>query len=872
MCCRVRVWLTLALTWSVCAGSLAPVQAQQPTAERPAGKFVDHVYRDADGEHKYVVFEPVGYTPDKKWPTIFYLHGASGRGKDGRAQLVVGLGPAVKARAETLPFLVVFPQNENLRSRLLGGWNDGSGELPRALAILDEVEKNYSVDKDHEVLVGVSMGAFGVWEVAANSPERWKAMIAVSGGGEPEFIPQLAKLPIWAFHAADDQLVPPTRSSDYVAEINQAGGRAFVSILPTGGHNIGAQVLARDEVFHWMEHPEQDPVTDIDWSQRSEAADMTDEVRFVPGADVASAARIRINRDLLESLSYVMADEMPADALQGWKPGRTETQRAGIATINVQVGGMHYNGQMEKAWIEPLPNGQMRVQLGLRNLTMTITGTQLQSRLLRANAGPMAIYIGHREPVWLTVDIAPQVVDRRLKLQATAIHFQIPNHNWSISRPGVDVRGLRFLEGRIADRLVDGIAEKKWMIEQEIRNSVPQMLAQIEQRVDQFCERTVTYRQWPMPLWQPRFRFYPESVSVDENGLELKLGAYVAALAPKSLDIPIRPFPATDQQFPQPSGKGLDLAVSLRLIDAYATLLSASEVAGFHVLDMNGPEFRQMGRHAFWNDVLPEKYRLPETTELNTEFVVVQPFQLLVKPGYEDDASATALQHHLALRIPQMQLRLAVKPEGEKDWTDYAKADLSFDQGLKLDIEKLSYSRRRLEIGFEPVTVPEVRAELLVDNAGEMLDARKISEAFYNGWSKNFGQAERDGTLNDIQRGQFTLRWQDLGATNGHMVVRLVRPGMRIHNNSSTAITYQVRASDTAWSPTLTLEPGKLHEFTPATPMTWRSPSPQGEQVFTLPLGFEAELRDTEGTVRLFQRREPKSAQQTAGRESVPQP
>ncbi|OYW13506.1 MAG: hypothetical protein B7Z55_16750, partial [Planctomycetales bacterium 12-60-4] len=265
--------------------SAAVAQAPSTAIE---GTFVDHVYRDADGDHKYVVFEPAGYTPDKKWPLVFYLHGASGRGRDGRAQLVVGLGPAVKARAAKLPFLVVFPQNENLRSRLLGGWTDGSNELPRALRILDEVEQKYSVDRQHEILAGVSMGAFGAWSVAADSPTRWKAVIAVSGGGDSAAVPALAKVPIWAFHAADDQLVPPTRSSDLVAEINKAGGRAFVSILPRGGHNIGAAVLARDEVFAWLEHPEQEPVTNIDWSQRAETADLTDEVAFIPGADVSS--------------------------------------------------------------------------------------------------------------------------------------------------------------------------------------------------------------------------------------------------------------------------------------------------------------------------------------------------------------------------------------------------------------------------------------------------------------------------------------------------------------------------------------------------------------------------------------------------------
>lgn len=852
---------SIRVSWHAClaacvlfSGTVDSTSFAQSEPAPPTGRFVDHIYKDADGEHKYVVFEPVGYTPDKEWPLVFYLHGASGRGRDGRAQLVVGLGPAVKTRADKLPFLVVFPQNENLKSRLLGGWNDGSDELPRALKILDEVERNYSVNRKHEVLVGVSMGAFGVWEVAANSPERWRAMIAVSGGGEPEFVPALTKVPIWAFHAADDQLVPPSRSSDMVRDINAAGGRAYVSILPDGGHNIGARVLARDEVFEWMEHPDTMPRTDIDWSQRIATADMTDEVRFIPGADVASAGRIRLNRDLLESLSYVVADRLPADALQGWKPGRTETQRAGIATLNVHVGNMHYTGHLEQAWITPQASGQLRVQLALRALTMTITGTQLQGRLISAQAGPMAIYIGHAEPVWMTIDVTPKVVDRRLKMQLDGVQFQIPNHNWSISRPGVNVRGLRFLEGTIAGRLVDGVAEKKWMIEDEIRNSVPQMLVQLEQRVAEFCERTVTYRQWPMPLWQPRFRFYPESIAIDEQGIDLKLGAIVAALAPKTPNPTVLQFPADGEELPSPPTTGLDLSVSRRLVDAYSTLLINSDVAGFHVLDMNGAEFRQLGKHEFWNSVLPENRQLPATTELNTEFLLVRPFEFIPQPGTGEQPDAAGLLHQMALRIPQMQLRLATRNTGEKDWKDYATADLAFDQAIRLELEKPSFSQRKLGLSFSPIKPPEVKGTFLTGDPNDMLDTARIAEIFQDGWSKNFGQRERDGSMPDVKFGQFVLRWQDIGGTASHYVIRLQRPGIRVYNRSVDTVEYQVRGTLTPWSEVLRLAPNAFHEFNPATPLTWRAAQHPDVQNYTLPLGFEAQVRNGEGnTLLLFQ-------------------
>lgn len=827
-----------------------PALAQAQSSAATEGRFVDRVYRDADGEHKFVVFEPAGYTPVKKWPLIFYLHGASGRGRDGRAQLVVGLGPAVKTRAAALPFLVVFPQNENLRSRLLGGWTDGSPELGRALKILDEVERTYSVDRSHEVLAGVSMGAFGAWSVAADTPQRWKAVIAVSGGGEPEFIPALTKVPVWAFHAADDRLVPPTRSSEFVTEINAAGGRAFVSIIPSGGHNIGAAVFAHDEVFAWMLHPDRTPVTGIDWSQQIATADMTNELPFVPGADVASAARIRINRDLLTSLSHMAADQIPANALQGWREGRQEHQPNGRS---ITVGGTHYAGQIQRVLITPLDNGQMRVQIGIRNLTMTITDTRVRAPLMSARAGPMSIFIGFREPVWLTVDVLPQVTNRRLKLQMAAVHFQIPDDNWQISRPDVIVQGMPFLEDRIADRLVDGVGEKKGMIEQSIRDSVPRMLAKLETHLAGLFDRTVTHRQWPMPLWQPRFRFYPESLTVDDRGLELTLGATVAALAPKSSDLPVRQFPSQNEQLPAAATTGLDVAVSLRLLNAYANLLSSSEVARFHVLDLNDASLRRLGTHEFWNSVLPAENRLESTTELNSEFVLTQPFRLQTRID-EGTAPSRGLGHRLELVIPQLRLQLASRVPGERDWTDRAVVNLGIRQPMNFDIDKSVFLQRKLNLKLKPIEPPTVDAQWFVSGDPVPIDTARIALQFQKGWSGSFGATERDGRMKDLTLGQLALRWDEIGGTPTHLVARLRRPGIRVHNSSDKVAEYQVRSAASAWSKTWQLDPGAHHDFEPATPMFWRSSGTAGELNYTLPLGFEARLlRDPKsGQVKLY--------------------
>ena len=55
--------------WHVCIFVFAASGVCGPLAASVTETgFVERVYRDALGEHKYVVFVPYSYTPDKRWP------------------------------------------------------------------------------------------------------------------------------------------------------------------------------------------------------------------------------------------------------------------------------------------------------------------------------------------------------------------------------------------------------------------------------------------------------------------------------------------------------------------------------------------------------------------------------------------------------------------------------------------------------------------------------------------------------------------------------------------------------------------------------------------------------------------------------------
>ena len=116
----------------IIAAAFVSVIGQTDAADDGKRGFVEKVFKDEAGEHKFVVFIPSSYSPSKPLPVILYLHGAGERGSDGRSHLNIGFGAMVKAREANFPAVVVFPQCEDTRGRVLQGWLAGSPEIGRA--------------------------------------------------------------------------------------------------------------------------------------------------------------------------------------------------------------------------------------------------------------------------------------------------------------------------------------------------------------------------------------------------------------------------------------------------------------------------------------------------------------------------------------------------------------------------------------------------------------------------------------------------------------------------------------------------------------------------------------------------------------------
>ena len=119
---------------------------------------------------RYVLFVPQGCDLSRNQPLIVFLHGAGETGDDGRRQVDVGLGPAVRTRNLEFPFYVLFPQSRR------GSWRAGMPDAETALSLVDLTQSQVPIDDTRLYLTGISMGGFGTFSLTTADPDRWAAI------------------------------------------------------------------------------------------------------------------------------------------------------------------------------------------------------------------------------------------------------------------------------------------------------------------------------------------------------------------------------------------------------------------------------------------------------------------------------------------------------------------------------------------------------------------------------------------------------------------------------------------------------------------------------------------------------------------------
>jgi len=207
-------------------------------------------FKKGEASLNYRLLRPASLAEGKTYPLVIFLHGAGERGDDNKAQLRHGVRNfASKDFQAKHPCFLIAPQCPRNQ---FWGFRKGGDPSELVLSLIEELCRELPIDRSRIYLTGLSMGGFGTWDLLTRKPELFAAGLPICGGGDPKKADRLANVPIWAFHGADDKVVPPARSREMIEAIKKAGGKPRYEEYKGVGHDSWTQTYANPAVLDWL--------------------------------------------------------------------------------------------------------------------------------------------------------------------------------------------------------------------------------------------------------------------------------------------------------------------------------------------------------------------------------------------------------------------------------------------------------------------------------------------------------------------------------------------------------------------------------------------------------------------------------------------
>ena len=215
----------------------------------------------------YRILMPENFDKTKTYPVLLFLHGAGERGNDNKAQLIHGsklfLRPEVKAY---YPAIVIFPQCpedsywSNVKSSMVNGKRNFEFEkggkptlaMKMVMSLMEQVKDLPYTDNKRIYVGGLSMGGMGTFEILRRMRGEFAAALAVCGGDNPENVRKYKNIPLWIFHGAKDDVVPPENSQIIADALKAKKADVKFTMYPEANHNSWDQAFAEPELLSWL--------------------------------------------------------------------------------------------------------------------------------------------------------------------------------------------------------------------------------------------------------------------------------------------------------------------------------------------------------------------------------------------------------------------------------------------------------------------------------------------------------------------------------------------------------------------------------------------------------------------------------------------
>lgn len=193
---------------------------------------------------KYVKYLPKDFDENKKYPLVFFLHGAGERGDDLNFVTRHGYMKHVREGGKEYPFILIAPQCP--MDKYWGCYTES------LLAFLDWICQELPIDESRIYLTGLSMGGTGTYMLAMAAPKRFAAIAPICGSGICWYAGSLKDVPVLIYHGDCDRVIPITESITMLKNINMSGGNARLKICYGIEHNAWDVAYSDPELEEWL--------------------------------------------------------------------------------------------------------------------------------------------------------------------------------------------------------------------------------------------------------------------------------------------------------------------------------------------------------------------------------------------------------------------------------------------------------------------------------------------------------------------------------------------------------------------------------------------------------------------------------------------
>ena len=231
--------------------------------------FEARSYGDVDSDTlRYRLLPPRDYDPGKEYPLVVCLAGVGARGADNVKQVAGSWAAQVLAKPENrerYPCFVLVPQcpakknwGFSVQESVMAKWQKQTtlpvpeGVSSSVFALIEQLQSEFSIDRDRTYITGQSMGGYGTWHFIISRPDLFAAAVPVAGGADPALAETIAHLPVWAFHGEKDVAVPVAYSRDIVEALRKAGGNPRYTEYPGERHVVWPLAFDNPELLDWI--------------------------------------------------------------------------------------------------------------------------------------------------------------------------------------------------------------------------------------------------------------------------------------------------------------------------------------------------------------------------------------------------------------------------------------------------------------------------------------------------------------------------------------------------------------------------------------------------------------------------------------------